>query len=48
MDIVAGWSGSVDDTTIFNDSNVRVHFLNGNFLHIVLLVMEGIPVELNY
>lgn len=43
MDIVARWPGSVHDTTIFNDSNIRARFENGEFTPYSIVGDGGYP-----
>ncbi|CAH2009244.1 unnamed protein product [Acanthoscelides obtectus] len=43
MDIVARWPGSVHDTTIFNDSNIRGRFENNEFSPYCLVGDGGYP-----
>ncbi|CAH1997234.1 unnamed protein product [Acanthoscelides obtectus] len=43
MDIVARWPGSVHDTTIFNDSNIRGRFENNKFSPYCLVGDGGYP-----
>ena len=42
-DIVARWPGSVHDTTIFNDSNIRARFEHQEFAHYCLVGDSGYP-----
>lgn len=43
MDIVSRWPGSVHDTTIFNDSNIRARFENNEFSPYTLVGDGGYP-----
>lgn len=42
-DIVSRWPGSVHDTTIFNDSNIRARFEGGEFVPYYLVGDGGYP-----
>lgn len=45
INIVASWPGSAHDSTIFNNSNLRVRFEHGEFPNCFLLGDSGYPLR---